>query len=91
MLASRTPATTEAAARRPPWALSVSVLQAGLGPRVPQVSQRQVLSWFCSGRLFIVLREKVDGRDVGWSNVCISDMSTLVGEGWVPPIVWWVV
>lgn len=38
MPASLIPATTEAAARRPPGALSVSVLQAGLDPRVPQTS-----------------------------------------------------
>lgn len=30
------PATTEAAARKPPWGLSVSVLPAGLAPRAPQ-------------------------------------------------------
>lgn len=36
--ASLIPATTEAAARRPPWGLSVSVLRAGLAPRAPRVS-----------------------------------------------------
>lgn len=38
MPASLIPATTEAAARRPPWGLSVSVLQAGRDPPAPQVS-----------------------------------------------------
>lgn len=38
MPASLIPATTEAAARRPPWDLSVSVLQAGPVPHAPQVS-----------------------------------------------------
>lgn len=36
MPASLIPATTEAAARRPPWGLSVSVLQAGRDPPAPQ-------------------------------------------------------
>lgn len=36
--ASLIPATTEAAVRRPPWGLSVSVLRAGLALRAPQVS-----------------------------------------------------
>lgn len=34
--ASLIPATTEAAARRPPWGLSVNVLQAGRAPPAPQ-------------------------------------------------------
>lgn len=59
MLASPIPATTEAAARRPPRALSVSVLQAGLAPRVPQVSQPRfchasVLQGYCVEKVGLV-------------------------------------
>lgn len=84
MPASLIPATTEAAARRPPRALSVSVLQAGLDPRVPQVSQPGF-----DMRPFwkvIVWPERFDGRDLGWSN-----RPVLVTEGWVHSTVQWVV
>lgn len=45
-----------------------------------------------------MLRERVVG-DLGWSNICISDMSTLVREGWYTPsyplrwlvtCMWWI-
>ena len=49
------PATTEAAVRRPPWGLSVSVLRAGLALRAPRVSPGfdpcpfSVRGWVCGG------------------------------------------
>lgn len=55
MPASLIPATTEAAVRRPPWGLSVSVLRAGLALRAPRVSPGfdpcpfSVRGWVCGG------------------------------------------
>lgn len=76
MLVSLTPAITEAAARRPPQALSVSVLQAGLAPRVPQVSQ----SRFCH---VPVLQGYCVEREGWWERLRLFNISILVTEGWV--------